>query len=144
MRSLVLTASLIGLIIPSVAQAQQPQTAAAQQPGVVIVSQNKCSFTGLTEVNNWWRSTGGPILDDLVRQGRLMGWGVLSHAWGDEWNQVVYYTARDLNTFTASFTEFFRQASQRDPTIMQKLTSWCSEHKDNIYSVVLTSTATPR
>jgi hypothetical protein len=142
MRSLLITAVAVGFIAPSAAHAQQPQ-ATQQQPGVVIVSQNKCSFTGLNEVNNWWRSTGGPVLDDLVRQGRLTGWGVLAHSWGDEWNHVVYYTARDLNTFTTAFAEFFRVASQRDPTIMQRLTSWCTEHKDNIYTVVLTN-APPR
>ena len=144
MRSLMAAATIVVLLAPTALRAQQTQTASAQQPGVMIVSANKCTLTGVNEVNNWWRTTGGPLLDDLVRQGRLTGWGVLNHAWGDEWNNVVYYTARDLNTFTAAFTELFRQASQRDPTIMQRLGSWCTEHKDNIYTVVLTSTPPAR
>lgn len=123
--------------------AQQTQPAAAQPPMVVVVSSNKCSFTGLEEVNKWWRATAAPILDDLVRQGRLVGWGVLAHAWGDEWNSVTYYTTRDLNTFNAAFGEFIRVAMQRDPTMMQRISSWCSEHKDNVYNTVVMNAPPP-
>jgi hypothetical protein len=39
---------------------------------------------------------GAPILNDLVEQGKLINWGVLTHAWGDEHNWNVFYVAERL------------------------------------------------
>lgn len=128
-------------ISPSVVVAQQQQQPA--QPGVVVVSYQMCAFDKLPEVNQYWKQTAGPILDEQVRQGKLMGWGVLEHAWGDEWNNVIYYTARDLNTFHSAFGEVFAQLMKKEPNLMQRFSTWCTAHKDNIYSIVATNTVNP-
>lgn len=139
MRNLLIAAAAIGVAFPNALSAQQTQQATQAQQGIVVVSSSKCKFDKLTEVNNWMRQTGAPILNDLVKQGRLINWGTLMHMWGDEWNSVTYYSARDLNTFSAAFSEFFRRAMQADPTTMQRISEWCTEHKDNIYTTVVSS-----
>ena len=121
--------AFFGVATPVIAQ-QTP----APQPGVFVLSPNKCDQARIGELNDWVRSSTAPILNDLVREGRLMGWGVLTHAWGDEWNWVLYYTARDLNTFHAAFQEFARRLAEREPNFMQRLAGFCTEHKDNIYA----------
>lgn len=119
-------------------QSQQPM-----QPGIVVVSSQICAADKLEQFNQFWKQTAGPVLEDLVRQGKLMSWGVLEHAWGDEWNSVIYYTARDLNAFNSAWNDFFARLSQREPAVMQRFAGWCSAHKDNIYSVVATNTVQP-
>src|SRR5688572_24998649 len=100
MRQQLMMVAVVNLLTPVALAAQQPSQQQQAQPGIVVVSSQKCRFTALNEISQLMRQTGAPILDDLVRQGKLMGWGVLEHAWGDEWNNIIYYTARDLNTFT--------------------------------------------
>ncbi|HEX6559897.1 MAG TPA: hypothetical protein VF021_10555 [Longimicrobiales bacterium] len=128
-------------VSPSVSIAQQQQP--AMQPGVVVVSYQKCAFDKLPEFNQFWKQTVGPLLDEQVKQGKLLSWGMLEHSWGDEWNSVLYYTARDLNTFDSSFGEVFSRLLQKEPNLMQRFSTWCTEHKDNIYSVVATNTVNP-
>jgi len=123
--------------------AQQPQQPAQQPTGVLVVSYQKCNFAKMDELHAWWRQNAAPILDDLVRQGRLLSWGVNQHNWGDEWNNVVYYGARDLTTFHSAFNEFFRRFSQREPNLMQRFAEFCIEHRDNIYSIVMTNSVQP-
>lgn len=127
-------------VLPAVAASQQQD---AMQPGIVVVSSQKCAFDKLPEINQFWKENNAPVLDDLVRQGKLMGWGVLEHMWGDEWNNVVYYTARDQATFNAAFGEFWRTLMKNFPDIQKRFAGWCSEHRDNIYRVVLVNSAQP-
>ena len=57
----------------------------AQGPTVVL-SQNKCDYRELENLNQTMAEISGPILNNLVDQGKLLSWGVLQHGWGDEWN----------------------------------------------------------
>ena len=121
------------------ATAQQPARTgsadAAPQPGVVVVSYNKCAFNAPARIDSLSAVAFFPVLDELVRERRLMGWGVLGHAWGDEWNYVIYYTAADLQTFDAAWRELVARVERRDPGLFGRITPLCSEHRDNIYSV---------
>lgn len=136
-------AVLLALVSAAPAAAQQPAQPAAQQaPGILVVSAQKCRFTALENFKRLMREDAAPVLNDLVKQGRLISWGVLEHAWGDEWNMVIYYSARDLNTFQAAMTDYFGQLMKKDPQLMQKFESYCSEHKDNVYSIAMTNNTT--
>lgn len=126
------------LLAPMALSAQE----APPQPGVIVVSEQKCDFSTLGDLNDYFRANAAPILDELVAEGRLIGWGVLGHLWGDEWNNIVYYSATDLATFHGAFNEYFERLLQHDPNAMQTLAQHCTEHRDNIYSVVMTSAST--
>lgn len=134
MRRSLWSAMLIGLALPAALAAQQAQ------PGVIVVSQQKCE--NVDELNDWMRANAAPILNDLVEEGQLLGWGILGHMWGDEWNHVVYYLARDNASFHAAFGEFFGRLMRAQPDVMARFEAWCSDHRDNIYSVVMTEQST--
>jgi len=55
----------------------------------------ECGLTDLgaaVEITNGdWRA----IADDLVEEGRLIGYGNLTHSWGSEWNLVDCPVATD-------------------------------------------------
>lgn len=101
---------LVALIVTSsTSWAQQP----AQQPlrpGVVVVSHNKCGLDKVARVDSLSAQAIYPVLDEVVREGRLLSWGVLTHSWGDEWNYVIYYTATNVSAFHSAWAEIIRVA----------------------------------
>jgi hypothetical protein len=113
-----------------------------QGAGVLVVSQQKCKFTTMPQLDAWWRANAAPILNDLVRQGRLRAWGVFEHAWGDEWNWGIYYIGNDLPTFMTTFDGFFAELHRRQPNFMATFESFCTEHRDNMYDLAMTETTT--
>lgn len=131
------TALLTALALAPTLAAQQPAAQAPPAPGTIVVSENICAAQNVTKVNEFATQTFGPILDELVREGKLLGWGVLNHAWGDEWNWVLYYTAKDHTSFVSAFGEAIRRMNQRHPGAFDAILPLCSQHRDNIYSVVL-------
>lgn len=132
-----LTLSLVSTTVES-QQASQPP-----RPGVVVVSYNKCALDRVARVDSLAAIAFYPALDEAVREGKLLSWGVLGHSWGDEWNFVIYYTATSANAFHDAFAEVVRRVGQRRPNFMGDFAPHCTEHRDNIYSVMRVSTATP-
>jgi hypothetical protein len=138
--SVVLAACLTPSSLYAQQQTQQPQP---PRPGVVVVSYNKCRLDAVARLDSAGLRAFYPVLDEVVREGRLLGWGVLTHNWGDEWNFVIYYTATNAAAFHSAFAEAVRRINQRAPTFFSDVSSLCTEHKDNIYAVVRLGSASP-
>ena len=142
-------ALLLALVLaPCVAHArvaaQQPATRGQPaQPAVVVVSYNKCALDAPSRLDSLNALAFYPALDELVREGRLMGWGVLTHAWGDEWNYIIYYTAANTAAFLSAWDELIRRVRQRRPNFMADFAPLCTEHKDSIYGVARMGAAPP-
>jgi hypothetical protein len=140
---------LLGVVVASclahaTAAAQQPAARGQPpQPGVVVVSYNKCGLDAPARVDSLATIAFYPVLEDLVREGRLLGWGVLTHNWGDEWNYIIYYTAANTAAFHSAWDELIRRVRQRRPNFMADFTPYCTEHKDSIYGVMRVGAATP-
>jgi hypothetical protein len=146
-RKLMLAAAMAALV-PSLGHAQQGTAATAANPqmmqgaGILVVSTQKCKFSTMPQLDAWWRANAAPILNDLVRQGKLRAWGVFEHAWGDEWNWGIYYIGNDFPSFHTTFDQFFTQLHQRQPNFMATFESFCSEHRDNMYDLAMTEMTT--
>ncbi len=143
-RSLLSSVVVAVCLNPYSASAQQPtQQPQPPRPGVVVVSYNKCRLDAVARMDSIGARAFYPALDEVTREGRLLGWGVLTHSWGDEWNFVIYYTARNLNAFEGAFAEAVRRTNQRMPNFFSDVSSFCTEHKDNIYTVVRLGSVSP-
>jgi hypothetical protein len=118
-------------------------TAAAQS--ALVVSQNKCALDKQTQIRQMTDSVFIPIAQELVNEGKLHAVGSAYHAWGDEWNVVIWYTAPNVTTFLTSFNELISRLNQRHPTFLTQILASCSEHKDSFYTQgrVTTPAATP-
>jgi hypothetical protein len=146
-RALVARAALaacMALGVPALAGAQQPTAPTVQapaaapppgQPGVIVVGYFKCSLATQEQFAQARRASWTPVMDQAVREGRLLGYGELAHAWGDEWNYVHYFTARDEAAFHAAWRHVIAEVMRRDPQFLATAGRHCTEHKDNIYSV---------
>ncbi len=132
----VFTSVLLALIIiPSFIIAQDNEDGKEKFKPTVVVSSN---IVPLATMNRYVELTDKywvPAFDKLVNDGKLFSWGYLTHAWGDEWNVVVHYTAKDFATFQSAWSEgltaFLDIAPEEDSS---ELIGMISAHKDGIYT----------
>lgn len=135
MKSLIL--SLIFLFFGiGTAFAQDNQSDADEGNGILVVSYFKCQYNKIGEVVEFTKEMSEPVLNKLVDEGKLNSWGSLTHLWGDEWNYLIYYNANNLAEFEAAFGEAVSSYEENSDDWMDKWSSLCSEHKDNVYSVI--------
>jgi hypothetical protein len=121
--------------------------AVAQQtparPGVIMVSSQKCALDAPARLDSISKLAFYPVLDEMVKEGRLLSWGTLEHSWGDEWNFVIYYTATSNSAFFNAWSEVVRRLGQRRPQFLAEFAGLCSEHRDNLYAVMHLSAPPP-
>ena len=124
--------------LPAAALAQQtkPGSQPPARPGVIMVSSQKCAIDAPAKIDSISKLAFYPVLDEMVKEGRLINWGTLEHAWGDEWNFVIYYTATDNAAFFSAWNEAVRRLSQRRPQFLAEFSRLCTEHKGNLYAVM--------
>ena len=108
------------------------------QPGAVSMRYFECGLGDLGEavglLNEEWR----PVAQELVDEGVLIAYGILTHGWGDEWNLIDYYVATDTEAFHAAWADLVQRFQARDPNgnMFEEFAELCPRHKDNIYGVV--------
>jgi len=131
--------------LPAAALAQQtkPGSQPPARPGVIMVSSQKCAIDAPAKIDSISKLAFYPVLDEMVKEGRLINWGTLEHAWGDEWNFVIYYTATNNSAFFNAWNEVVRRLEQRRPQFLQEFARLCSEHRDNLYAVMHLSAPVP-
>ena len=103
---------------------------------IMVVSQNKVVFSSVKDYNELSEKYWHPIFDKLVDEGKLDEWGSLNHYWGDEWNVVAYYKAKDIASFEKSWTEGYTLFKESTPqNVRTKIQKMIVEHKDSIYQL---------
>ena len=107
----------------------------SDKPTVLVFSQNQVKMSDMGKVNQMIDSVFSPILNKLVDEGKLSGWGQLNHAWGDEWNLNIWYSAKDLSSFNAFWDEYVKRVTEQHPGAFGEVVSLFQAHKDNIYSI---------
>ena len=113
-----------------------PAAVAAQDgplPGTVVLSFNKCDLDQVGYLARLTDSAVVPIAQELVNEGMIFNYGLMTHNWGDEWNVVYYYVAESHRAFLDFWSEFVSRIQQRHPDLFGEFQERCSEHKDNIY-----------
>ena len=126
---------VILLFVPYIGFAQDGDDAKKQPKPTVVISQNMVPLAQMGRYvelsNKYW----APAFDKLVDEGKLFSWGFLTHAWGDEWNIVVHYVAKDFATFQSAWNEGLKTFSDSIPEeLNDEMTSMISAHKDGIYT----------
>ena len=103
---------------------------------IMVVSQNKVVFNKMKEYHDLMEKHWNPVFDKLVDEGKLDEVGSLSHSWGDEWNIVGYYKAKDLTSFEKAWSEGYKKFADNTPqNVRNRITAMIIEHKDNIYQI---------
>lgn len=127
--------------LPATTLAQDAPPDQEPEPPTIGVSYWKCDWQNMSELAQNTDSLITPIYQELVDEGQILNWGMLTHQWGDSWNVVFYTTAPDTPSFLAANEEAIQRIEERHPDLTD-ITEYCSEHKDNIYTLQ-TSTEAP-
>ena len=101
---------------------------------IMVISQNKVVFNKMKEYHELSEKFWNPVFDKLVDEGKLDEVGTLGHAWGDEWNVVGYYKAKDIASFEKAWSEGYQEFAKKTPqNVQNKIQAMIIEHKDSIY-----------
>ena len=111
------------------------ETSKSSDPEFCVISFNKVQMGEISKVNALFDSITVPILDELMSEGKLAGFGQLNHFWGDEWNVNVYYITEDHAAFVVFWDEFTKRISEKHPGAFSKIASYFQAHKDNMYYI---------
>ena len=122
------TALVLALVLPLTAQAQD----GAPTMGI---SQWKCNFGYIGDLVEEMNEAGLPVAQQMVDDGTIMNWGMMTHAWGDEWNVLFYVGIPDGTPFMETAAELQnRQIEAFGDESNARFLENCTEHKDNIYT----------
>lgn len=136
MRTTTILAALVALTLVSAPAAlSQEEEQASPRPDVVALSMWKCPFGDLEEAVDLVNGTPRAIHEELIDEGRIVAYNVLTHFYGDEWNLVLVTLAESIEDVISANSEFFSRAEEREPGLGDRFTALCPEHKDNIYSI---------
>ncbi|MCG6913318.1 hypothetical protein LJE86_05325 [bacterium BMS3Abin03] len=102
---------------------------------LLVVSFQKVKLSDIASANKLINEKFAPILNSLVDEGMLYGWGLFNHAWGDEWNVNVWYTVKNMDAFSKFWDEYIKRVREKQPDAWNELRGYIQEHKDNIYSI---------
>ena len=103
---------------------------------IMVISQNKVVFNKMKEYHELSEKFWNPEFDKLVDEGKLDEVGTLGHAWGDEWNVVGYYKAKDIASFEKAWSEGYQEFAKKTPqNVQNKIQAMIIEHKDSIYQL---------
>ena len=106
------------------------------QAQIMVISQNKVKFSSVKEYHELREKYWNPVYDKLVDEGKLDEVGSLSHAWGDEWNVVGYYKAKDIASFEKAWSEGYEEFVEKTPqNVRNRIQAMIIEHKDSIYQL---------
>ena len=135
MKRLVASVTFMLIILPGYVFAQDGDDAKKEFKPTVVISQNIVPLAQMGRyvelTNEYW----APSFDKLVDEGKLISWGFITHAWGDEWNIVIHYVAKDIATFENAWSEGLKSFSESAPEeASDELIGMISAHKDGIYT----------
>ena len=103
---------------------------------IMVISQNKVVFNKMKEYHELSEKFWNPVFDKLVDEGKLDEVGTLGHAWGDEWNVVGYYKAKDIASFEKAWSDGYQEYAKKTPqNVQNKIQAMIIEHKDSIYQL---------
>jgi hypothetical protein len=94
-----------------------------------------CPYENHDKLKELTDSVFGPVLDGMMKEGQLLGWGVLTHDWGDEWNWNGYYVVESHAAFLKFWAAYVEKLNAKHPDWLKQIAGLCTAHKDNIYSV---------
>tara|TARA_B100001939_G_scaffold317874_1_gene304866 strand:+ start:189 stop:584 length:396 start_codon:yes stop_codon:yes gene_type:complete len=106
------------------------------QQGFVMLNQNKIEFANQGKAYKLFDDYLNPVWNELVDEGMIVSYSMMTHLWGDEWNLNYMIVAESHEAFLKAWSEGFRRIRSTMPQEKwDELMSYTLEHKDNLYSL---------
>lgn len=130
--ALVAVLGLMLALMPTVANAQDDE----QSPPTIVMSVAQCDRTLIGDLMDRDRERTLPIAQELVDEGMLWSYGVLTHWWGDEWNWVNVLIADDEEAAMSANNELGRRYGELYPDDSMWI-EVCPRHRDTFYQGIV-------
>jgi len=129
MNNKIIGAVLLGLTcLPLVATAQQEE----EEQSYIYATYMYCDVTRQEEADKIVETVDKPVMDGLVANGTITGWGWLAHHTGGKWRRIRYHTAGSMGDLLGALDKIgdaMEQAAGDDDTLGQI----CNQHDDYIW-----------
>ena len=121
-------------MVCGLALALAPISIQAQEDGppTIMMSSAQCDRNTLDDVLDNERERTLPIAQELVNEGMIESFGLLTHWWGDEWNLVNVIVAADEAAVIAANDELGDRYDALYPDDDMYITN-CPRHRDVFY-----------
>lgn len=120
---------LIG--VPATIQAQD----AEMQTRFMMLNQHQCPSENMEAILDLMEDVFAPSLSELQGEGAVHDWGILTHAWGDEYNFNFYMVTESHHSFVEAWDSLMTKTEEIDPEWFDKFAPLCVAHKDNMYTL---------
>jgi hypothetical protein len=94
-----------------------------------------CDVTGQDRVDELIKTQNAPVLDKMVKEGLISGWGWLAHHTGGKWRRVQYYQAPSVNALLDAQEEMNKRMDAAYPSDNDEFGKICNAHDDYIWEV---------
>ena len=94
-----------------------------------------CDVTGQDRVDEIVKTQNAPVYDQMVKEGKMLGWGWLSHHTGGKWRRIQYYQASSVAGLLDAQTEMSKRLDGVDDKADKDFGKICNAHEDYIWEV---------
>ena len=128
--------ALLALLLATPGLAAQAGEPAEFETSFMMVNQHLCPPENMDELMELAETQLGPALEQLKQDGHISEWGIMTHAWGDEYNFNFYFITDDMERFvTGAWPALLEVSNELDPEWFDRWAPLCDMHKDNLYNV---------
>ena len=133
--SLISLSAFVLLLGVLAAPARAQADGAEPQTRFMMLNQNVCPGAGEERMIEITGRAFAPVLNQMEAEGLISDWGVLGHAWGDEYNFNWFMVAESLSAWRNAWNTMVQRVSAEHPEVWDEITSTCTLHKDNLYTL---------
>lgn len=94
-----------------------------------------CDVAGQERVDEIVKSQNAPVYDQMVKEGKMLGWGWLAHHTGGKWRRIQYYQASSVAGLLDAQAEMGKRLDGQDDAADKDFGKICSAHEDYIWEV---------
>ncbi len=95
-----------------------------------------CDVTGQERVDEIVKSKFAPVYDQMVKEGKISGWGWLAHHTGGKWKRVQYHQAPSVEALLDAQEEMDKRFdASMDEALNTEFGKICNTHDDYIWAV---------
>ena len=98
-----------------------------------------CDVATQGNMDNVVETNEKPVLDKWVEDGKILGWGYLSHFTGGRWRRVQYHVSTTMEEALNNQGDIFREIYSDNRSGAQARAEACEAHDDYIWRSVTSS-----
>jgi hypothetical protein len=119
----------------SVVSSQPPDAIAASRTAVANSTYFECDVSREEEADEIVKSAYAPILNEHVREGKIVSWNWLRHMMGGKYRRILVFDGTDHKSVLNYWSSLAGRLSAAHPRQSERFSSICSAHTDYVWDI---------